>query len=54
MYWIGSIFESLSFLSNYESMQLGMLEFRNVFSILAITIGFVWATTVMLNETKAR
>ncbi len=52
--WIGSILESLSFLTNYESMQLGMLEFRNVFAILAITIGFVWATTVMLNETKAR
>ena len=46
--------ESLSFLTNYEVMQLGMIEVSNLFFMLAITIGFLVGTVVMLNETKAR
>jgi len=44
---------SLSFLSNYDVLQRGLVEFRNVFFMLALTAAFLVASCIMLDERKA-
>jgi ABC-2 type transport system permease protein len=46
--------ESMGFLTHYDVMQRGMIEFRNVFFMIAIAAGFLVCTVVMLRESKAR
>jgi ABC-2 type transport system permease protein len=50
---IGEFFESMSFLSHYDVMQRGIIEFRNVFFMVALSLTFLAATCVVLNERKA-
>lgn len=49
-----SFLESISFLTNYDPMERGLLRFRNLFFMLAVTGGFLVATVVMLREVKSR
>jgi len=51
--WLGQFFQSLSFLSNYDVLQRGLIEFRNVFFMVALTVGFLVASCIMLEERKA-
>lgn len=51
--WLGQLFESLSFLSNYDVLQRGLIEFRNVFFMLALTAAFLIGSCIMLDERKA-
>lgn len=47
------LFESLSFLSNYDVLQRGLIEFRNIFFMLALTAAFLIGSCIMLDERKA-
>lgn len=51
--WLGQVFESLSFLSNYDVLQRGLVEFRNIFFMLALTAAFLIGSCIMLDERKA-
>ncbi len=46
--------ESMSFLTHFDVLQRGLIEFRDLFFMLGITGGFLTATVVMLDESKAR
>lgn len=50
---LSRIFESLSFLTHYDVMQRGLIEFRNLFFMLSITAAFLIGSCVMLDERKA-
>jgi len=45
--------ENLSFRKHYTSMRTGVLEFKDIFFMLAITIGFVYSTNIVLEMKKA-
>ncbi len=45
--------ESMSFLTHYDILQRGVIEFRNLFFMLAVTVGFLACSVVILNEKKA-
>jgi ABC-2 type transport system permease protein len=50
----GSAFiESMSFLTHYDTLQRGIVEIRNVFFMIAITVGFLICSVVMLRARKA-
>ncbi|MBK8978874.1 MAG: ABC transporter permease subunit [Planctomycetes bacterium] len=53
-HFLSDLVESLSVVDNYEGMQLGMIEPRAFLFPIVVMSGFVAATVVMLNETKAR
>lgn len=42
--------ESFSFLSRFESMQRGVLEFRDVAFFVLLAAGWLWANTVILKQ----
>lgn len=48
-----SFFESMSFLTQYDVMQRGVIELRNVFFMLAVSVGFLACCCVILHERKA-
>ena len=48
-----SFFESMSFLTHYDSMQRGLVEFRDLFYMVVITVGFLLCNIVILNDRKA-
>ena len=45
--------EQMSFLTHYESIQKGVLEFRDVAYFVILIIGWIWACTIILDEKKA-
>lgn len=51
--FLTQMFESLSFLTHYDVLTRGIIEFRNVFFMLALTAAFLVASCVMLDERKA-
>lgn len=51
---VGSFFGSLSFLTHYDVLQRGLIEFRNLFFMLAMTAAFLIGSCIMLNERKGR
>ncbi len=51
--WLGQVFQSLSFLANYDVLQRGLIEFRNVFFMLGLTAAFLIGSCIMLDERKA-
>ncbi len=46
--------ESMSFLTHFDTMQRGVLEFGNLFFMFAVMAGFLLASCVMLDERKAQ
>ncbi|MEO0481199.1 MAG: ABC transporter permease [Planctomycetota bacterium] len=46
--------ESISFNTHFELLQRGLVETGSLFALIAISIGFLASTIVMLQETKAR
>ncbi len=51
--WLGQVCQSLSFLANYDVLQRGLIEFRNVFFMLGLTAAFLIGSCIMLDERKA-
>ena len=51
---VAKVFESISFQTNFEALQRGLLDWANVFSFVVIAAGFLWGTVVLLNGVKAR
>ena len=45
--------EQVSFLTHFESIQKGVLEFKDMAYFVILIIGWIWACTIMLNERKA-
>jgi ABC-2 type transport system permease protein len=50
---VSDFMASLSFLSNYDVLQRGLVEFRNIFFMLALTAAFLIGSCIMLDERKA-
>lgn len=51
---LGRFVESMSFLTHYDVLQRGLIEFRDLFFMLGVTAGFLVSTIVILDESKAR
>lgn len=47
-------FESMSFLTQYDVMQRGVVQLQNVFYMLAVSAGFLVCSCVMIREWKAQ
>lgn len=45
--------EQVSFLTHFESIHRGVLEFKDMAYFVILIIGWMWACTIMLNEKKA-
>ncbi|MBE0559134.1 MAG: ABC transporter permease, partial [Proteobacteria bacterium] len=45
--------EQASFLTHFESIHRGVLEFKDLAYFVILIIGWIWACTIMLNEKKA-
>jgi ABC-2 type transport system permease protein len=45
--------EEVSFLTHFESIQKGVLEFKDMAYFVILIIGWMWACTIMLDERKA-
>ena len=45
--------ESMSFQTHFESMQRGVIEFKDISYFLLLIIGWLWATEIVLDERKA-
>jgi ABC-2 type transport system permease protein len=45
--------EQMSFLTHFESVQKGVLEFKDMTYFVILIIGWIWACTIILNEKKA-
>jgi ABC-2 type transport system permease protein len=45
--------EQVSFLTHFESVLKGVLEFRDMAYFVILIIGWIWACTIILNEKKA-
>jgi ABC-2 type transport system permease protein len=52
--WLSSFVEAMSFLTHFDVMQRGVIEFRNLFFMIAVTAGFLIASAVILEDRKAR
>lgn len=50
---IVSIIESMSFMSRYESIQRGVLEFSDMAFFILLIVGWIWANIIVLEERKA-
>ncbi len=50
---IAGFVEQMSFITHYEALQRGVLEFSNLFFLAVITVGFVTSSIVLLDERKA-
>jgi ABC-2 type transport system permease protein len=48
-----SAIEQMSFLTHFESIQRGVLEFKDVSYFVVLIIGWMWACAIMLDERKA-
>jgi hypothetical protein len=51
--FVSEIFESLSASAQFDKMQRGMIEVQSLLFMLVLTIGFLFASSVMLDERKA-
>jgi ABC-2 type transport system permease protein len=45
--------ERISFLTRFESLQKGVLEFKDMAYFVIVIMGWIWASTIVLNEKKA-
>ena len=45
--------EQVSFLTHFESVLKGVLEFKDMTYFVILIIGWIWACTIILNEKKA-
>jgi ABC-2 type transport system permease protein len=45
--------EQMSVLAHFESIQKGVLEFKDMTYFVILIIGWIWACTIILNEKKA-
>jgi len=45
--------ERMSFLTHFESVQKGVLEFKDMAYFVILIIGWMWACTIILDEKKA-
>jgi ABC-2 type transport system permease protein len=45
--------EQVSFLTHFESVLKGVLEFKDMAYFVILIIGWIWACTIILNEKKA-
>lgn len=50
---IVSAVESISFLTHFESIQKGVLEFKDLAYFILLIVGWIYASIVILNERKA-
>ena len=50
---ISNLFTTLSFATQFDVMQRGIIEVQNIVFMAAITVGFVTASIVMLDDRKA-
>jgi ABC-2 type transport system permease protein len=48
-----SAIEQMSFLTHFESIQRGVLEFKDISYFVVLIIGWMWACAIMLDERKA-
>jgi ABC-2 type transport system permease protein len=48
-----AMIEQVSFLTHFESIQKGVLEFKDISYFVILIIGWIWACTIMLDERKA-
>jgi ABC-2 type transport system permease protein len=48
-----SAIEQMSFLTHFESIQRGVLEFKDISYFVVLIIGWMWACAIMLGERKA-
>ncbi len=48
-----SMVEQMSFLTHFESILKGVLEFKDMAYFMIMIIGWIWACTIILNEKKA-
>jgi ABC-2 type transport system permease protein len=46
--------ESLSFLTHFEALQRGVVEIADLFAMAALTVGFLAASALMLEDRKAQ
>ncbi|MHC4850961.1 MAG: ABC transporter permease, partial [Planctomycetota bacterium] len=51
---LGDFLSSISFATHYDTIQRGVIELRNVFFLVVVTLGFLVACNVMLDERKAQ
>jgi len=51
---IADFLSSISFATHYDTIQRGVIELRNVFFLLVVTVGFLISCNVMLDERKAQ
>ena len=51
--WVPEAFRELSFSSQFDVMQRGIIEIRNILFMLVVGAGFVIASIVMLDDRKA-
>jgi ABC-2 type transport system permease protein len=51
--FVSEIFESLSASAQFDKMQRGMIEVQSLLFMLVLTVGFLFASSVMLDERKA-
>ncbi len=51
---LGDFLSSISFSTHYGTIQRGVIELRNVFFLVVVTIGFLISCNVMLDERKAQ
>ncbi len=51
---IADFLSSISFATHYGTIQRGVIELRNVFFLVVVTIGFLISCNVMLDERKAQ
>lgn len=45
--------ERISFLTHFESLQRGVLEFKDMAYFVIVIISWIWASVIVLNEKKA-
>jgi ABC-2 type transport system permease protein len=51
--WLSQLCQSVSFLTHYDVLQRGLIEFRNIFFMLVLTAAFLIGSCIMLDERKA-
>lgn len=51
---VADFFSSISFATHYDTIQRGVIELRNVFFLLIVTVGFLVSCNIMLDERKAQ
>ncbi len=51
---LGDFLSSISFATHYDTIQRGVIEMRDVFFLVVVTLGFLVSCNVMLDERKAQ